>query len=236
MFLGHYGLAFAAKRAAPDTSLGTLAFAAQFLDELWPILLLAGAEQVRIVPGLMAANALDFVSYPISHSLLMAVLWGIAIGGVYYLRRRNARAAGIVGGLVLSHWFLDALMHRPDLPLWPGSPNRIGLGLWNSIPVTLIVEALVFGAGVAVYVRTTRARDAIGRWALWGMVAFLALVFLGGAMGTPPPNERAVAWVTLALWLFVPWSWWVDRHRDPVNPRTPPDRGAASAASSAIAA
>ncbi len=93
MFLGHYGLAFAAKRAAPRMSLGALAFAAQFLDEVWPILLLLGVEQVRIVPGLMATSPLDFVSYPYSHSLAMAVMWGALIGGVYYLLRRYGRGA-----------------------------------------------------------------------------------------------------------------------------------------------
>ena len=117
MFLGHYGVAFAAKRAAPRTSLGTLAFATQFLDELWPILLLMGLEQVRIVPGLMAANSLDFVSYPISHSLVAAIGWAILIGLVYFVIRRYGRGAWVVAALVASHWLLDAPMHRPDLPL-----------------------------------------------------------------------------------------------------------------------
>jgi hypothetical protein len=116
MFLGHYGLAFAAKRAAPRASLGVLTFAAQFLDELWPILLILGVEQVRIVPGLMAASPLDFVYYPFSHSLLMAIVYGIVIGGAYFLLRRYVRGAWVVGLLVVSHWFLDVPMHQADLP------------------------------------------------------------------------------------------------------------------------
>jgi hypothetical protein len=218
MFLGHYGLAFAARRAAPRTSLGTLAFAAQFLDELWPLLLLAGVEQVRIAPGLMAANQLDFVSYPISHSLLTAVLWGAIIGAVQAIARRDARSGRVVGALVVSHWLLDLPMHRPDLPLWPGASPLVGLGLWNSVPATLVIELLLFGGGLAIYLRETRPRDAIGRWGLWAMVALLVAIFLSGLNGPPPPSARAIAIAALGLWLFVPWSWWVDRHRIPARP------------------
>ncbi|HEX9607273.1 MAG TPA: hypothetical protein VF962_08590, partial [Gemmatimonadaceae bacterium] len=134
-------MAFAAKRAAPSTSLGALTFAAQFLDELWPILLLVGVEQVRIVPGLMAANPLDFVYYPYSHSLLMAIVWGILVAGSYFPLRRYGRGAWIMGALVGSHWFLDLPMHRPDLPLWPSASSpKVGWGLWNSIPATYVIE------------------------------------------------------------------------------------------------
>ena len=163
MFLGHYGLALAAKRAAPRTSLGTLAFSAQFLDQLWPFLLLAGVERVKMTPGITAANALEFEHYPISHSLLTAALWAALVGGIYAAVRKYGRGAWVVGGLVLSHWFLDLPMHRPDLPLWPGSDVKVGLGLWNSIPITLVAEIGVFAAGLVVYLRTTRARSAIGR-------------------------------------------------------------------------
>jgi hypothetical protein len=221
MFLGHYGIAFAAKRAAPRTSLGTLAFAAQFLDELWPILLLLGVERLRVAPGLMSASAMDFVSYPWSHSLLMAVVWGGLIGGIYFLRRRCARGAWVVAAVVVSHWILDAPMHRPDLPLWPGSSILVGGGLWNSKRLTLLTDGGIFVVGLLIYLRTTRSRDAIGRWALWAMVALLLFVFIGAIFGPPPTDERAVAWSALLLWLFVPWSWWIDRHREMVSlPRT----------------
>jgi membrane-bound metal-dependent hydrolase YbcI (DUF457 family) len=217
MFLGHYGIAFAARRAAPRTSLGTTTFAAQFLDELWPLLLLLGLERVRIVPGLMAASALDFVSYPISHSLLTAAGWALLAGAAYLAVRRDARGAWIVGGAVVSHWLLDAPMHRPDLPLWPGSATLVGGGLWNSVPATVVIELGLLGLGLALYVRGTRALDRVGRWGLWSMVALLVAFFAGAVLGPPPPNERALAYSALGLWLFVPWGWWVDRHRAPVT-------------------
>jgi hypothetical protein len=219
MFLGHYGLALAAKRVVPRTSLGTLAFAAQWLDELWPILLLLGLERVRIVPGLLPANALDFVHYPISHSLVMVVVWAVVIGTVYGMMRRDRRAGMVVGALVASHWVLDLLMHRPDLPLWPGSRVLVGLGAWRSVPLTLVLELAVFGGGLALYLRATRARDRVGTVALWAMVAFMVLAFLGATFGAPPPGERALAIGGLAIWLFVPWYWWIDQHRDVVAPR-----------------
>jgi hypothetical protein len=214
MFLGHYGLAFAAKRGTPRTSLGTLAFAAQFLDELWPILLLLGVEEVRVAPGLMTTNALDFVRYPISHSLLTALLWGALVGGVYYAARRMRRAAIVVGALVVSHWLLDVPMHRPDLPLWPGSSPRIGFGLWNSLPATLVIEVGLLAGGVLVYLHGTRARDRTGRWAPWTLIIALLLIFVGSLTAAPPPGARAVALSALGLWLFVPWAAWIDRHRE----------------------
>jgi hypothetical protein len=214
MFLGHYAVALAAKRVAPRTSIGTLIFAAQWLDELWPILLLAGVEHVRIVPGLMAANPLDFVSYPISHSLLMAIVWGAVIGGIYLAVRRRAAAAWIVGLAVVSHWVLDLVMHRPDLPLWPGSSMRLGAGLWNSITASAAVELILFAIGLTIYLRTTRARDWIGNWSLAAMAGLLLVIYLGSFFGPPPRNEHSLAVTALALWVFVPWGYWIDRHRD----------------------
>jgi hypothetical protein len=222
MFLGHYGVAFAGKRVTPRTSLGALTFAAQFLDELWPILLLLGVEQVRIVPGLMAANPLDFVYYPYSHSLLMAVVWGILVGGVYFLLRRYGRGALIMGALVVSHWFLDLPMHRADLPLWPGASSpKVGWGLWNSIPATYVIEFAIYAIGIAIYLRATRARDRVGSWGLWVYILVLAILYVM-SNGSPPPSERVLAWTALGIWLFVPWAWWVDKHREYVGRITIP--------------
>lgn len=212
MFLGHYGLAFAAKRASRETSLGTLTFAAQWLDELWPILLLAGVEQVRIAPGFLPASDLDFVSYPISHSLLTAVGWSAVIGLGYFAIRRRPRAAWLVGALVLSHWVLDVIVHVPDLPLYPGGP-RVGLGAWRSVPLTLVLEAIFYGGGLSIYLRTTKAKDAIGRWGLWALVAAQVAIYAAGNAGAPPPDVRTLALSALVLWLFIPWAAWVDRHR-----------------------
>ena len=212
MFLGHYGVALAARAATLRMSLGTTVAASQWLDLIWPVLLLTGLERVRIVPGLMPANSLDFVHYPISHSLLTVLGWGVLGGGLHFLLRRRKRDAAVVGVLVVSHWLLDVPFHRPDLPLWPGSDILVGGSLWASVPLTLALEFGLLGVGLAWYLRRTRARDRVGRWGLWALVGILSLFYLASFMG-PPPDEGSLAWGGLALWLFVPWAVWVDRHR-----------------------
>ena len=218
MFLGHYGLALAAKRAAPQTSLGSLTFAAQFCDELWPILLLLGVEQVKIVPALMTMSPLDFVHYPYSHSLLLVIVWGALVGGVYYLLRRYGPGAWVMALLVVSHWFLDLPMHRPDLPLWPGANSpKFGWGFWNIGVLTYLIEFALFAAGLSFYRLATRARDRIGRWGFWAYAIVLPVIYVMSE-GAPPPSEGALAWTALGIWLFVPWAWWVDKHRMPIRP------------------
>jgi membrane-bound metal-dependent hydrolase YbcI (DUF457 family) len=214
MFLGHFGLAFAAKRLAPRTSLGTLGAASQWVDLVWPILLLAGIEEVRVAPGDTAYTALAFESYPWTHSLLMAAAWALALGLLYRGLTGDRRAARVVGALVLSHWVLDWVTHRPDLPLAPWGAGRHGLGLWNWVAGTVLVEGAIFVAGVALYATGTRARGALGRLSLWGLVAFLGLAAVANFF-TTPPGPSAVAWGSLSMWLLVLWMAWVDRLRQP---------------------
>jgi hypothetical protein len=213
LFIGHFAVGLAAKPLAPRASLGTLFLAAQFVDLLWPTLLLAGIEQVRIAPGITAMTPLDFVYYPASHSLLAVLGWGAVLGLAYFALRRRRREAVVLGLLVLSHWLLDVLVHRPDLPLYPGDGPKVGLGLWQSVPGTLAVELALFAAGLWIYLRTTRARDAAGRWALLGLVAFLLLIYAGNVLGPAPPSVSAIAWAGQAQWLLIAWAYWVDAHR-----------------------
>jgi len=214
MFLGHFGLGFGAKKAAPDVSLGALFMAAQFADLLWPTLLLLGLEQVEVQPGATLVTPLNFVSYPYSHSLLALVVWGALFGIVYHVSTRSRTLAGVtLGLLVLSHWFLDVLMHRPDLPLTPSGAARLGLGLWNSMALTLAGELLVFFAGLVIYARATAARDRVGSIGLWSLAGFLLVVYLASIFGPPPPGAFAVAGAAQAMWLLVAWGYWIDRHR-----------------------
>jgi len=222
VFIGHFGVALAAKRIAPRTSLGTLVMAAQFVDLIWPLLLLRGVERVIIAPGTTAVTPLDFISYPISHSLLADIGWACLFAGIYKMVKGDSRGAVCLWFVVISHWLLDAVTHRPDLPLYPGSSTYVGLGLWNSRAATILVETAIFGLGVAVYSRTARPRDRIGSLALRIFVALLFLFYLINIFGPPPPSERAVAWGSLSLWLFVAWAYWLDRHRVVNIPRVIP--------------
>jgi len=216
MFLGHFAVALGAKKAAPRASLGTLVLGAQLADLLWPVFLLLGWEQVRIVPGITRITPLDFISYPYSHSLFAQVLWGLGGGIVYFAIRRNARSALVLAACVPSHWVLDYISHRPDMQLFPGGA-RYGLGLWNSLPATLTVELTLFGIGIALYLKVTRAKDRGGQWTLWSMLIFLLLVYIGSVFGPPPPSEGVIAVSALAIWLIVPWAAWADRHRSPAD-------------------
>jgi hypothetical protein len=169
---------------------------------------------------------LDFISYPWTHSLLMAVAWGAAFGLAWRAATGDGRGAWVIGALVPSHWVLDFASHRPDLPLVPGAGPRLGLGLWNSIPATLAVEGTLFIAGLAVYLATTRATNRKGSIGLWAFVAFLLVGYLGG-LGQVPPSATAVAVVgLLASAISLPWVWWFDRNR---QIRASPAAAAASA-------
>lgn len=213
MFIGHFGVGLAAKKLVPRASLATLFFAAQFLDLLWPILLLLGIEHVRIAPGITRMSPMDFYDYPISHSLATVAFWSALAGGVYYALRRNARAAWVVGLAVSSHWFLDLLVHRPDLPLWPGGA-KVGLGLWNSWVAETFLEIAIFAIGLWLYVSISRARDAIGSYAFWALIAFLFVGWVASMLAGAPPSPRSMAWGALSMWLILPWAWWVDNHRE----------------------
>jgi hypothetical protein len=169
---------------------------------------------VAIVPGVTAFNPLDFTSYPWSHSLLMVTAWGVAAGLGYFLWARDRTGAVVVGLLAVSHWVLDWITHRPDLQLWPGGAARVGLGLWNSVAGTMLVEGGMFVAGIVVFLNCTQPRDKIGRYALASLLLVLAAFYVADRFGPPPPSEHALGWFALvAGWLPAGWAAWADRHR-----------------------
>src|SRR6267142_2669080 len=159
MFVGHYGVSFAAKKAEPGVPLWVLFIAVQLLDVLWAPFVLLGIEKVRIVPGITASNPLDLYYMPYTHSLLAAIGWSVVAFLAYrfVVRADPARAAAIVGLAVFSHWVLDFLVHRPDLPLYDNSA-KVGLGLWNFPAVALGLEVVLLFGGMWLYFRSGAAR------------------------------------------------------------------------------
>jgi hypothetical protein len=212
MFIGHHAAGFAAKRFAPNVSMGTLFAASMLLDLVWPLFLLAGIEHVRIDPGNTAFTPLDFYDYPYTHSLLYVIGWSVAAAVVYRFFRKSWSDALVVGLAVLSHWVLDFITHRPDLPLWHGGP-MVGLGLWNSVTGTIVVEVALFAVCLWLYLRTTTAIDRVGSIAFWALIVFTGLIYIANIVSPPPPDTRMIGYAGLAAWLFVPWGVWIDRHR-----------------------
>lgn len=220
MFVGHFGVGLAGKALTPRTSLGTWFAAVQLLDLIWPLFLLLGVEHVRIAPGHTRLTPLDFYDYPLTHSLLGALVWAALFAALYLaVRRRDPaplrlRVAALLAAGVVSHWLLDLLVHAPDLQLVPAGV-RYGFGLWNAPAVEIALEAAIYLGGVVLYLRATRPRDAVGRFGLLALLAFLAVVWLGNLFGPPPPGARSIGWLGLSMWLLVLWAGWVDRHREP---------------------
>ena len=217
MFLGHFAVGLAGKRYAPRAPLAMLLFAPLLLDALWPIFLLLGWERVAIVPGITAVTPLDFEHYPWSHSLLMALAWGGLVGVGYRMVMRDPRGALWLSGAVASHWVMDLIVHRPDLPLWPGGP-QVGLGLWQWPLATVALEIGTFVVGIWLYVGATRPRGWKGRISLWTLVTVLGLLYIANLRPLPAGmTPRAIAIGGLATWAFIPWGWWIESTRRTVR-------------------
>jgi hypothetical protein len=213
MFIGHFAVGFAAKKFAPRSSEAVLLTAPLLADLLWPVFLLLGWEQVRIDPGNTRFTPFDFVSYPWSHSLLMLCIWATAFGAAYFAVTRYWAGAVAIWIGVVSHWVLDWVTHRPDMPLVPGGA-RYGLGLWNSIAGTMVVEILMFAVGVWMYVSATRPKDRIGKYAFMAYIVFLMVFYIGDRFSTPPGSVGEIAWPAIAASIIlISWAWWFDRHR-----------------------
>ena len=217
MVLGHFGVGFGAKRFAPKVSLGTLFIAVQWADLLWPVLLLLNIEHVELRKG-DPKFPLDFTYYPVTHSLLMGMVWGFLFGLLYWFVRKEIKGAVVLGICVVSHWVLDLIVHAPDLPLFPDNSGKVGLGLWNYPVPAIIIEALIFIAGLVLYLRTTRAKKKAGNWGLWLLVVLLILNQIAGAVSPMPPSAHAIGWAAQYQWIFVFLGYWVDKNREEIRP------------------
>ena len=213
MFLGHFGAGFAGKKFSKSASLGTYFMAAQWIDLLWPILLLLGIEKVKIEPGISNVTPLNFNYYPFTHSLAAAIIWGVIFGVIYFLIKKNAKTSIILGVFVVGHWVLDFLVHIPDLPIFPGSELKVGLGLWNSFTATIILEGLIFGIGIYLYYKVTKTKNKTGTYSLIGLVVFLILIYISNLFGPPPDSVKAIGIVGNAQWLIILWGYWIDKNR-----------------------
>jgi hypothetical protein len=213
MLIGHFALGLAAKRLTPQTPLGLLLLAPFLSDLVFPIFVLLGWEQMRVLPEEHGFLTLELVSLPYSHSLMAGVGWALLLALPYFLWRRDGRGALMLAALVLSHWVLDTLTHRPDMAVLVSGGPKLGLGLWHSLAGTFVVEGVLFAFCLWLYVSGTRATGRSGDLALWGLIGLLVVSYLGFALGPPLPSGEAVAYLTLTSWVVPIWAQWIDRHR-----------------------
>jgi membrane-bound metal-dependent hydrolase YbcI (DUF457 family) len=214
MLVGHFAVGLTAKRIEPGISVGTLVLASMLPDLLWCILMFAGIEHVQFKPGIGAANYFMASDIAISHSLLTDGLWAALLAAAYFLKRRSLRGAWAIFGVVLSHWLLDWISHRPDMPLSPGVHRYVGLGLWSSIPAALIAEGGFWVLAVILYARATHPNTRMGVYAYWTVVAVLTLAWYNNLAGPLPPNPQMVSLSSLLFSsLAVGWAYWMNRLR-----------------------
>jgi hypothetical protein len=214
MFIGHFACGLAAAPVARKASLPWLLVAPQVPDVLWPILVGARIEHAHIAPGITAAEPLSLDYMPYSHSLVSVIVQAIGFALLYMIVARDRRAAPILALLVISHWVCDWIAHAPDMPIFHGDGPRYGLGLWNSVPATIAVEAGLFAIGCAIYAATTRARDRVGAIGWWSIAGFLFAAFFFNLYGPPPSDIDVLLIMALAVFAIIPLSAWVARHRE----------------------
>jgi hypothetical protein len=207
MFAGHIGAAMAIGRAERRVNVGVFIFAALLLDAVLWLLVLLGWESATIPTNFSIAHQPQFV-FPYSHGLLAGIAWSACAGAVVFLwhsrlKEATSRAAVLVSAAVLSHWFLDALVHVPELPLAGASSMKVGLGLWQYMPLALAIEALVVFAGLYLFVYGSGLSRA--KKLSIAVLALLVLAFtvVGMSVAPPPPSVRAMAASSLAAIVIV---------------------------------
>jgi len=214
MHVGHFAAGFIGKRIEPQLSVGTLVLASVLADLLSGLFVFVGLEEVNLTTGRGAANYFEPINIALSHSLLALVLWGALFGGAYFAWRRNLRGAILIFALVVAHWFLDVIAHKPVMPLAPGTTWKFGLGLWTNIPATLVVEGGLWVLAVVFYLCGTRAKNRLAFFVFWPVVLLLTLLWYNNIAGAPPPEGRinfAVSFVYFSL--VVAWAYWINRLR-----------------------
>ena len=218
MFIGHYGPSFACKAWKPVVPLWVLFVAVQLVDIVWAVLVLLGIEKVRIVPGITATNPFDLYYMPFTHSLPGAIFWAVGAAAVYraVAPAQKWTAAVIVGGAVFSHWVLDLVVHRPDLPLYDDA-YKVGFGLWNYPAIAFLLEiALLFG-GIAFYLRVTQPIDVIGRYGMTVLGLFAVVLQAYVFFGPPPVSDTAFALTALVLYFaFAVLVYWLEGKRSSI--------------------
>jgi hypothetical protein len=212
MFIGHFAAGFAAKKFAPKANLGVSFMACQLLDLIWPVLVLLGVEKVIVDFETTAVTPFDFIHYPYSHSLLMTVVYSTLMFFICTKIFKSKKVGLTLALLVASHWVLDVISHRPDMPLAFGD-IKVGLGLWHSKLATLFIESLLFAGGAYLYWKARPDLSERKKNMFFVLLGFLYTMYLINLFGPKPSIDTPAAGIAvpaLAMWLLVWWGWWID--------------------------
>ena len=188
MFVGHYAAGLALKRFEKRASLGLLFLAVQFVDILFSLLVLLGVERFNLIENYTRSTHFELEYMPYTHSLVASFLWA---GLVYVLFRLLKKGEGksmialVMAWAVLSHWFLDLIVHTPDLPLLGDTSLKLGFGLWHNAMATYVLEAALLLIGLWLYLGSTTATRPIGKYGMPVFVVLLLLVNLSNLFGPP---------------------------------------------------
>jgi len=201
MFVGHYGVSFAARPVGKGLPLWVWFIAVQWMDIVWSVLVLLGIEKLRIVPGFTEANTYDLFYMPYTHGLPGSIVLSFVLGALVALFTPGNRATTIVlvTAASFSHWVLDLFVHVPDLPLYDNTA-KVGFGLWRHVVFSFPLELIVLGLGAWFYARMTKFASIRGRYAYWGFVLFLAAVQVYANFGPPPSSPQTMAITALAFY------------------------------------
>ncbi len=200
MFVGHYGVSFAAKLGERRVPLWVWFIAVQWLDVVWSVLVLMGIEKLRIVPGFTEANALDLYYMPYTHGLPGSVALSLVFGGIVaLLTTGRGMTILLVAAASFSHWVLDLVVHIPDLPLYDNTA-KVGFGLWRHVIVSFPLEIILLGLGAWLYARQFTFAGDRGKYIFWGFVTFAAVAQVYANFGPPPSSPQSMAVIALAFY------------------------------------
>jgi membrane-bound metal-dependent hydrolase YbcI (DUF457 family) len=221
MFVGHYAASLALKKVDKDISLGMLFLAVQFVDILFFPFVLMGIENFNIVMNYTDATHFELDFLPYTHSLFASFFWAAVVYALFrFFPTKNTinknKTAVILGVAVISHWFLDLIVHTPDLPLLSNNTVKFGFGLWNNAVATYLLEAVFLLVGLGIYLKSTKSNTFVGKY---GMIIFVVLMLVINAnniFGPPFGNDVTTMSISALIMYFVfgGVAFWLDRKRN----------------------
>ena len=206
MFIGHYGAAYAAKAVAPKAPLAAYFLAVQALDVLFSVFVLSGIEHMEIVHKYTSYNPYRLYDMPITHSLVGSLGWAVAVAIVAMLVRLPRRESLVLGLAVFSHFLLDLPVHTPDLSIAGNDTAKLGLGLWNNVPLVIALELLILVGGWVLFSRSKRSDATFPKQRNRIFLGVLALLTIVTPFMPDPASPAVFAVQALVLYCVLAWA------------------------------